>query len=325
MTSVAVTCLHLQRHFGAFRPLFEKYGLEAVLPEVRGQQLDADEVLRILPGMATIIAGDDVVDRAALVAAKDKGLKAVIKWGIGTDSIDKTAAAELGIPVFNTPGVFGEEVADLALAYLLLLARGLHRMDASVRDGGWLKVEGRSLHAMTAGIVGLGSIGRAIARRCAACGMRVIGSDAVVALDPALLAQSSVTQVPFHQVLAEADVLLLACALTADNHHLIGREALARMKPGSYLVNVGRGPLVDEAALAVALQEQHLAGAGLDVFEVEPLPADSALRAVETCVLGTHNGSNTRDAVEKINRMTVEIALEVLGLERASFAPNRVA
>jgi D-3-phosphoglycerate dehydrogenase len=324
MTSIAVTCLHLQRHFAKFRSLFDKHGIEAVLPEVRGQQLNASEIRRLLPGMATIIAGDDVIDREALAAAKEQGLKAVIKWGIGTDSIDKEAARGLGIPVFNTPGVFGDEVADLALSFLLLLTRGLHLMDRSVRDGGWLKIEGRSLNAMTAGIIGLGSIGRAIARRCTAVGMRVLGADAV-RIDPALLAQSAITQLPFEDVLVRSDVVLLACALTADNHHLMNRHAFAHMKRGSYLVNVGRGPLVDESALAEALSTGQLAGAGLDVFETEPLPANSPLRAFDTCVFGTHNGSNTRDAVDRVNRMTVEIALDVLGFERAPFAPNRVA
>ncbi|HVU21440.1 phosphoglycerate dehydrogenase [Hyphomicrobium sp.] len=324
MTSVAVTCLHLQRHFDKFRPLFEKHGIRPILPSVNGQQLGAAEIRQVLPGMATIIAGDDIIDREALAAAKELGLKAVIKWGIGTDSIDKAAAHELGIPVFNTPGVFGEEVADLALSYLLLLTRGLHRMDRSVRDGGWLKVEGRSLHAMTAGVIGLGSIGRAIARRCAACGMKVVGSDAMT-IDAASLAQSSITQLSFEEVLAEADVVILACALTQENRHLMNADAFARMKQGSYLVNVGRGPLVDEAALAATLNSGKLAGAGLDVFEVEPLPADSPLRTFDGCVFGTHNGSNTRDAVDRVNRMTVEIALDVLGCQRASFEPNRVA
>lgn len=324
MTSLAVTCLHLQRHIDAFRPQFEMYGVNVVLPEVRAQQLDANEVRKILPGFTTIIAGDDVIDRDALVVAKEKGLKAVIKWGIGTDSIDKAAAKELDIPVFNTPGVFGEEVADLAMSYLLLLVRGLHRMDSSIRGGGWLKVEGRSLHTMTAGVVGLGSIGRAIGRRCAAFGMTVIGSDPAQ-IPPDLLAAASVHQVALAEVLSQSDVVLLASALTPECHHLLNAKAFASMKPGSYVVNVGRGPLIDEGALAAALASGKLAGAGLDVFETEPLPQDSPLRAFDTCVFGSHNGSNTREAVDRVNRMTVEIALDVLGLKSASFKPNRVA
>lgn len=324
MTSIAITCLHLQRHFEKFRPLFNAHDVEVLLPKVCGQQLDAAEIRRILPGFAAIIAGDDVIDREALTAAKQRGMKAVIKWGIGTDGIDKIAARELGIPVFNTSGVFGDEVADLALTYLLLLTRGQHCIDRSVREGGWLKIEGRSLHGMTAGVVGLGSIGRAIARRCAAFGMKVIGSDSAQ-IDTASLAQSSVAQVSFEDVLSDADVVLLACALTVENRHMMNQAAFALMKPGSYFVNVARGPLVDEVALVEALRQGSLAGAGLDVFEIEPLPADSPLRTFDNCVLGTHNGSNTREAVDRVNRMTVEIALDVLGFEKAPFVPNRVA
>lgn len=321
---VMVSCLHLQRHFSKFRASFETNGIEPVLPAISGQQMTIEEMRDGLPGMATIIAGDDPIDRVALEAAKARGLKAVIKWGIGTDSIDKIAAAELGIPVYNTPGAFGEEVADVAIGLLLMLMRGLHRMDASVRQGGWLKVEGRSLAGMTAGVVGLGSIGRAVCRRAAACGMSVIGSDAA-AIDPQTLRQSSVSQVPFAEVLAGADVLMLACNLTAENRHLLDRAAFAAMKSGSFVVNVARGPLIDEAALAAALHSGHLAGAALDVFEVEPLPAESPLRGFDNCVFGTHNGSNTMEAVDRVNRMTVEIALQVLGLANASFTPNRVA
>ncbi len=324
MTRIAVTCLHLQRHFEKFLPLFEKHSITVELPQVAGQQLGAEEIRRILPGMATIIAGDDVIDREALAEAQRQGLKGIIKWGVGTDSIDKIAAKELGIPVFNTPGVFGEEVADLAFSYLLLLTRGLHSMDRSVREGGWLKVEGRSLHAMTAGIIGLGSIGRAIARRCAACGMKVIGYDPAT-IDAQLLNQSSVAQRPLNSVLAESDVVILACSLVPETHHLINTSSLRLMKQGSLLINVGRGPLIEESALSKALNTGKISGAGLDVFEIEPLPGDSPLRAFDSCVFGTHNGSNTRDAVERVNRMTVEIALNLLGFEKSSFTPNRVA
>ncbi|BCH25925.1 phosphoglycerate dehydrogenase [Mesorhizobium sp. L-8-3] len=325
MPKVLITCMHLQRHFDKFREEYEAAGVEAVLPPIPGQQFGAEDMERLLPGMDCVIAGDDAINRTALAQARDKGLKAVIKWGIGTDGIDKVAARDLGLPVFNTPGVFGEEVADLALSYLLLLARGLHRMDASVRAGGWLKVEGRSLSGKTAGVVGLGSIGRAIARRCAAFGLDVIGSDEQQ-IDAAALADASATQVSFDALLEKSDFVVIACNLTPENHHLFDERAFARMKPGSFLINVARGQLVKEAALAEALKSGHLAGAGLDVFEVEPLPADSPLREFENCVFGTHNGSNTADAVHRVNRMTTDILFDTLGLRAISgWRPNRVA
>lgn len=320
-----ITCHHLQRHFDAFRDELAAAGIEPVLPDIPGQQLDAADMARHITGCDAVIAGDDVIDADVLCAGAETGLKAVIKWGIGTDAIDKQTAKEQGIPVYNTPGVFGEEVADLALSYLLLLMRRLHLMHQSVLEGGWLQVEGRSVHGKTAGIVGLGSIGQAIARRCRAFGMRVLGTD-VRPLDAETLAALDMRQLPFEDMLAQSDVVILACNLTPENRHMMNADTFARMRAGSWIINVGRGPLIDEKALIAALDSGHLAGAGLDVFEEEPLPMDSPLRQFDNCVFGTHSGSNTQEAVARINRMTVDILLHVLGVRPdIGFTPNRVA
>ena len=324
MAKVLITCMHLARHFETFRPQYEAAGVEAVIPPLDGQQFSAAEMTRHIAGVDTVIAGDDTIDAQVLDVGKAHGLKAVIKWGIGTDGIDKAYAAAIGMPVYNTPGVFGEEVADLALSHLLMLTRKTHVMDQSVRQAGWFKSEGRSLSGMTAGIIGLGSIGRAIARRAAAFGMTVTGYD-VASIAQEELAAIGATQMPFDNILESADVLFLACALTPENHHLIGRETLAKVKPGVIIINVSRGPLIDEASLVEALEDGRVAGAGLDVFEQEPLPADAALRRVEDrCTFSTHNGSNTAEAVTRINQMTTDIAFDVLGLRDAPFEANRV-
>ena len=325
MSKALITCMHLQRHFEKFRPEFEALGVEAILPPIPGQQFGAEEMERLLPGMDGVIAGDDTINRTALTEARKNGLKAVIKWGIGTDGIDKAAARDLALPVYNTPSVFGAEVGDLAMSYLLLLARGLHRMDASVRAGGWLKVEGRSLVGKVAGVVGLGSIGRAIAERCAAFGLEVIGSDELP-IEQAALHSARVAQVSFEEVLERSDFIIVACNLTPDNHHLFDAKAFDRMKKGAIFINVARGPLVKETDLIDSLRSGHLAGAGLDVFEIEPLPDGSPLKMMENCVLGTHNGSNTVDAVERVNRMTVDILFDTLGVRPITgWKPNRVA
>lgn len=322
---VLVTCHHMQRNFEPFRSELEQYGMSAKLPNVFGQQLDADGMRNQIKGCVAVIAGDDVIDASVLEAGRESGLKTVIKWGVGTDSIDKETAAFLDIPVYNTPGVFADEVADLAMTFLLLLTRRLHLMHTSVLEGGWRQIEGRSLNTMTAGIVGLGSNGRAIAERCAAFRMKVLGCD-ILRLSEAEKEQAGVEQVSFEDLLEASDAVLIACNLTPANRHMISKEALARMREGSYLVNVGRGPLVDETALIEALQSGHLRGAGLDVFEEEPLPAYSPLRSFETCVLGTHSGSNTAEAVARTNRMTIDILLDALGYQKAvGFTPNRVA
>lgn len=325
MPKALITCHHLQRHFEAFRAQYDAAGVTPVLPQIPGQQLDAAEMRRCIEGVDAVIAGDDEIDASVLEVARRTGVKAIVKWGIGTDGIDKVEAARLGIPVYNTPGAFSDEVADLAISLLLMLTRGTHRMHRSVTEGGWLKVEGRTLAGLAAGVIGLGSIGLGIARRAAAFGMSVTGFD-IRPVDSEVLRSCNAVQLPLANVLTGSDVLFLACNLTEDNRHLIGETTLKQMKRGAYLINVSRGPLVDEAALIRALAQGTIAGVGLDVFEYEPLPLTSRLRAFENCVFSTHNGSNTREAVQRINQMTTDILFDVLGIKPlAEFKPNRVA
>ena len=324
MPKALVTCHHLQRFFEDFRPAYEAAGVEPILPKIAGQQLDAAGMRAAIAGVDAVIAGDDEIDASVLEAGKAAGLKAVIKWGIGTDSIDKAKAAELGIPVYNTPGTFANEVADLALSLLLNVLRETHLMHSSVKQGGWHKVPGRTLAGMTAGVIGLGSIGQGIARRTSAFGMNTIGYD-VRKIDAKALADLGVTQVDLDTLFAQSDVILVACELTPESRHLLRDETFAKMKDGGYIVNVSRGPLIDKAALCRALESGKVAGAGLDVFETEPLPKESPLHAFDSVVFSTHNGSNTIEAVARVNAMTTDILLHVLGLKAIDFTPNRVA
>jgi D-3-phosphoglycerate dehydrogenase len=234
-------------------------------------------------------------------------LRVLIRWGIGTDSVDFTAAKEHGIVVRNTPGVFGEEVADSAFGYILNLARGHHTIDAAVRRGEWMKIEGVSLHGQALGVVGAGSIGTAVMRRGIGFGMRVLIHDPFLT-DPL---PAGVEHVELAQLLGESRFVVLTAPATPDTRGMINTATLAQMRPDAYLVNVARGDLVVESDLVAALQEGTLAGAGLDVFQVEPLPADSPLRQLNV-VLGSHNGSNTRQGVERASRRAVEILLEEL-------------
>lgn len=309
-----ITCAHLQRGFDAHGPEFAKRGVAAHLPELLGQQFDAEAMARMLPEADVVIAGDDIIDAEALRAGKAGRLKAVIKWGIGTDAIDKVAAAELGLPVYNTPGVFGDEVADLAMTFMLLLARPLHLIDRSVRGGGWRQIQGRSLKGLTAGVVGFGSIGQAIAQRCSGFGLSVLAHD-TRDIEAAALERSGAASVGLEELFERADCLFLACALTPDNRHMVSRDRLRKMKRGAYVVNVARGALVDEAALIDALEANHLGGAGLDVYEAEPLPADSGLRQFDNVILGSHCGSNTAEAIARINAKTVGMLWPLLSLE----------
>jgi D-3-phosphoglycerate dehydrogenase len=305
---VLITCRQMQSCIEQFADRFEAEGIEVVQPPVAGQQPDEEELAEMIRGVDGMIAGDDPLSAAVLEHA-DR-LRVISKWGVGTDGIDIEAAAAHGIVVTRTPNVFGEEVADVAIGYMVMLARQLHRLHASVLDGGWLKHEGMSLSGKALGIVGLGDIGRAVARRGAGFGMTLVGHD-IVEPDEATLALGLRTA-PVEELLGAADVVVLCCPLTPETHHLIDAERLAQARDGLLLINVARGPLIDEAALAAALESGRVAAAALDVFEQEPLPETSPLRRFPSCVFGTHNGSNTREAVLRASERAVENLLEGL-------------
>jgi D-3-phosphoglycerate dehydrogenase len=308
---VLVTCLPMQRTAGDWLPLLRDRGIEVVLPPVV-QHIERAELLRLLPSFDGIIAGDDPLDAEVLAAAVPR-LRVVSRWGVGLDSVDLGAARRLGITVTNTPAAFADEVADVALGYLLLLTRKLHEIDAGVRAGGWPKLQGRSFTGRELGLVGLGAIGRAFARRGLALGMRVSGSDP--SPDACREAEALGVRVgQLDEVLEQADVVSLHCPMTPENRHLLSRERLGRLRPGVLVINTARGPLVDEAALIDGLRSGAIGGAGLDVFEVEPLPADSELRRLPNVVLGTHNASNTAEAVARVNRLAIDNLLAALAV-----------
>ncbi len=299
---VLVSCVQMQRELHKYETTFAARDIELVVPEV-DQQLLEDELLEIMPGIYGVIVGDDQFTARVLEGSPE--LRVLSKWGVGTDCIDIEAATRLGIAVTNTPGVLADEVADVATGYILMLARGLHRIDAALRQGTWLKIEGESLRGKILGIVGLGSIGRAVAERAAAFGMHVVGCDPAAQARAAARAMGVRTK-GFDDVLGVSDYLVLCAPLTRETYHLMDEDALSTMKHQAKLINVARGPLIDEAALVAALKCGRLAGAALDVFETEPLPAKSRLCSMSQVILGSHNASNTREAVERTSRLAVE-------------------
>jgi D-3-phosphoglycerate dehydrogenase / 2-oxoglutarate reductase len=309
MTRALIACRQMQDCFERFAPRLESLGIECVLPTVV-QQLEEPELLTMIGEFEGMIAGDDHLTGAVL--ARATRLKIVSKWGIGTDSIDLAAAERLGIKVMNTPAVFGDDVADVAAGYLVLVARRLHLIDRSVRDGGWLKHRGIRLADRTLGIYGLGSIGRTVARRGQGFGMRVVGYD-IAAGSATLAADAGIETVARpEQLFAESDFLVLCAPATPETDHVVCADSLAQMRAGSFLINVSRGSLVDEAALADALEAGRLAGAALDVFESEPLPKASRLRALDGCIFGSHNASNTEQGVLRASELAVQNLIDGL-------------
>ncbi len=308
---VLITCPQLQKTIDQYRPTFADHNVEIVLPTIE-QQLSEDELLEIIDEYDGVIAGDDPF--TARVLEKGTRLKTVARWGIGIDGVDLDAAKRLDISVTNTPGVFSDEVADVVLGYVILLARELHKLDASVKDGGWLKVPGTTLAGKTIGVVGVGNIGRAVIDRAVAFGMKPIGYD-LMAPPREFIERTHTRMVNIDELLSAADFISLNCNLTPENRHMLGRDQFASMKDGAYVVNCSRGALIDESALIEALTTGKVAGAGLDSFENEPLPLDSELRGFDNCIFGTHNGSNTSEAVLKVNDLAIANLFRELGIE----------
>jgi D-3-phosphoglycerate dehydrogenase len=287
----------------AFHPLFAERDAEAHCPDVV-QTMSEEELIELVPRFDGWIIGDDPATAAVFEAGKAGSLKAAVKWGIGVDNVDFDACEELGIPITNTPDMFGAEVADVALGYVIGLARDTYLIDREVRAGNWPKPRGLSLKGKRAGVIGYGDIGRNTVTRLQAVGMDVIDWD------PAFLGQDG-TAAPVHpwpEKIESCDFLVFTCSLTPSSRHMLNANTLSRCKDGVRIVNVARGPLIDEQSLIAALHNGKVHSAALDVMEEEPLPLDSPLRALERCIFGSHNGSNTSDAV----KATSEIAIEKL-------------
>lgn len=303
---ILVTCRQMQVELPKHRERIEALGYEVVAPELGGrQQFTAAELLEYRSRLEGIIAGDDELDSEFFSGATE--LKTVIRWGIGMDSVDHEAARLHGVTVRNTPGVFGYEVADSAFGYILNLVRGYIAVDSAVRRGEWPKVEGITLAGAQLGIVGFGAIGREIAKRGRGFDMSVVAFDPFVDSAPA-----GVSMVDLDTLLSTSRFIVLACPLTPNTLRLIDADRLAQVRPDAYLVNVARGPVVVESDLIDALKNGQLAGAALDVFEVEPLPMTSELRLLPNVVLGAHNASNTREGVVRASNTAVDFLIEEL-------------
>lgn len=303
---VLVTCQQMQVELPKHRRRIEELGYEVLAPDLCGrQQFCSADLLEFSPRLVGIIAGDDELSRDFFEGSPN--LRTVIRWGIGMDSVDHAAAQQCGVTVRNTPGVFGQEVADSAFGYILNLARGFIAVDAAVRRGEWPKFEGTTLAGSRLGIVGLGSIGSEIARRGRGFDMDVVAFDPFRTSSPA-----GITLIGLGELLSTSRFIVLACPLTPETFHLINGARLALVRNDANLINVGRGPVVCEPDLVKALNAGRLEGAALDVFEVEPLPLNSELRALPNVILGAHNGSNTREGVARASAAAVDFLLEEL-------------
>jgi D-3-phosphoglycerate dehydrogenase len=282
--------------------------------------LSRDELCRMIPGYDALIVRSQVRADAELIAAAPR-LAVIGRAGIGVDNVDLEAATRAGIVVVNAPTGNTIAAAEHTLALLYALARRIAPADASVRRGEWERTRftGVELRGKSLGIVGLGKIGQAIAVRARAMEMTVLASDPYVTAEQA--ANVGAELVPFETVLARSDVLSVHVPLTRATRGLIGPHALARMKPAALLLNVARGGVVDEAAVADALREGRLAGAAIDVFEHEP-PTGSPLLDAPNTVLTPHLGASTAEAQVAVAEEVADQVLDALDGRPARYAVN---
>lgn len=303
MKKVLVTCPPMLGMFDEFIEPAKALGIELIAAKTT-QVLSEEELMSLLPSYDGWIIGDDPATEQVFSAGKSGQLKAAVKWGIGVDNVDFSACEKLGIPIINTPNMFGGEVADVGMSLMLALARQTHFIDREIRqNNAWPKPAGMSVSGKHIGVVGFGDIGESFVKRLS-------GFDVTATVyDPGVEGNKGydfVERQPYPQGIEKCDFLVFTCALNQHNRHMLNGDVIAAMKPGSMVVNVARGPLIDEAALISALQSGHLYAAGLDVFEEEPLPPSSPLRDMPQCIFGSHNGSNTKEGVRRATYKALE-------------------
>jgi phosphoglycerate dehydrogenase-like enzyme len=267
---------------GRYVQLLREAGFEVLFP-ARALQLTEEELLRDLKDVSATIAGSEPYTRRVLAAHPT--LRVIARAGVGYDAVDVAAATELGIAVCTAPGTNQDAVAEHTFALILALAKNLILQHLGTRGGSWPRQANLPLRGRTLGVVGLGRIGKAVALRGLAFGMRLLAYEPYP--DASFVAQYQVPLVSLDQLLAESDYVTLHVPLTPESKYLINRRALERMKPSAFLVNTARGGLVSEADLVTALRSRQIAGAALDVFEQEP-PVNSPLLELDNAVFTPH-------------------------------------
>jgi D-3-phosphoglycerate dehydrogenase / 2-oxoglutarate reductase len=284
MPRILVTPSHLIDQPGPYRDILEKAGLEVVYPPKGMPLVEAKVVIPYLDGVSGVLAGTDPLNREMLEAATD--MRGIARHGVGYDSVDVAAATELDIVVAITPGTNEHSAAEHMLSLLLAVSRGYGYRLKEMLTGAWTRQSLPRLAGRTLGLVGLGRIAKAVVPRAQGLQLTVIAYDPFA--DQEFAKKNNVRLVGLDELLATADVVSLHLPCTEETREMINAKSLAKMKRGAILINTSRGGLVDEKALFDALSSRHLAGAGLDVYQIEPLPLDSTLLKLDNVVLTPH-------------------------------------
>lgn len=295
-----------------FREFFKRNDIEPVIADVE-ERLEEAELLQLIGDIDGVVCGDDRFTARVMDAAPR--LRVISKWGTGIDSIDSAAATERDILVCRTPNAFTHPVADTVLGYILCFARNLPFMDTAMKNGTWKKIPGRALNEATIGVIGVGAIGEAVLRRAKPFGAVLLGND-IRDIDPAIIAETGVEMTSLDDLLTRSDYVSVNCDLTDLSRHMMDRRAFDLMPEHAVVVNAARGPVINEPDLIEELGAGRIGGAAMDVFEYEPLPADSPLRQMDNVLIAPHNSNSSRRAWERVHVSTLDQL--VSGLKSAS-------
>jgi len=308
---VLISAPYLINEFNEYDRIFKENKIDVVIAKVK-ERLEEDELMNYIKDIDGVICGDDRFTRRVIDSASK--LKVIVKWGTGIDSIDKGYAEKKGIKVFNTPGAFTEPVSDTVMAYVLAFSRRIFKLDNLMKKGEWRKIKGKALNELSIGIIGVGNVGSAVARKANAFGMKIYGND-IRKISDKMIEMYGIKMVSLDYLLKKADFVSINCDLNPSSYHLIDLKKLKLMKSSAILINTARGPIVNEKDLIFALKNKIIKGAALDVFEKEPLPEDSPLRTMEDVLLSPHNANSSDKYWKKVHENSIKLLLENLKKE----------
>jgi D-3-phosphoglycerate dehydrogenase len=304
--NILITSIPFQNDLERFRTAFQERHMELITPNL-GRRLEEEDLLPIVHDIHGVISGDDRFTRDVLEQAPN--LKVISRWGTGLDGIDRAAADENGIVVKNIPGAFTEPVADSVLGVMLTFARQIPWIDKQVKQGEWRTFAAKTLKESILGVIGVGRIGKAVIRRAKAFGMTILGND-VQPIADSFVKEMDLEVTGKDELYRRSDFISLNCDLNPDTRKLIGTRELELMKPAAVLINYARGEVVEQQAVVEALKNGEIAGAGLDVFEQEPVDENNPLLTMANVILSPHNGHSSPMARENAHKHAMENLFE---------------
>ena len=269
---------------------------------VKNPSVNEDQLLKVIEKYDGLICSDDEITKKVLDKAVN--LKVISKWGTGIDSINKNYAKQKKIKVCNTPNAFSRSVGQLTWAMILSLSRKMMETHKMIQQGDWPKLTGISLEKKNLGIIGLGNVGQTVIKMGVGFDMNILGSD-TKSIKKNILQKLKIKKVSKKELIKKSDVIVLCVDLNKNSYDLISDQEFNNMKKDVILINISRGPVINEKSLIKALKKKKIGGLGIDVFTKEPLNKNNYLVKAKNCILSSHNAFNTSEQVEKVHKNTI--------------------